>query len=296
MLSHALERTLKHSCHDSELLEVMNYAVLGTGKFFRPRLVEAVALDLTKSFSQNHLHLAISIELHHAYTLVHDDLPAMDNDLFRRGKPSTHAQFGEWKAILAGDALLICSFDELNKISHSNFRLINKLMTWSTGAKGLIHGQFRDLASDGTLDIHSVVRIHELKTARLIQLATLGAYLLTEDISFRGKIEFLRLGREIGVCFQLLDDLSELTSKEVSTHEEKINPFLHSGHDALFILKQSHHRLKKIISRYNLFHVEEMIIDYLKDNQKKLITNYECLETNLGTKNHDLKEWITSFV
>jgi geranylgeranyl pyrophosphate synthase len=296
MLSLALERALKHSCHDSELLEVMNYAVLGTGKFFRPRLVEAVAMDLTQNFSNNHLHLAISIELHHAYTLVHDDLPAMDNDLFRRGKPSTHAQFGEWKAILAGDALLISSFNELNKISHANFRLLNKLMGWSTGAKGLIQGQFRDLASEGNLNIDSVVRIHELKTGRLIQLATLGAYLLTEEVNFRGKIEFLRLGREIGVCFQLLDDLSELTSPEISIHEEKINPFLHSSDDALFILKQSHLRLKKIISRYNLYHVENMIMNYLKDNQKKLIFNYECLETNLGTKNHDLKEWITSFV
>jgi geranylgeranyl pyrophosphate synthase len=296
MLSLGLERALKNSCHDPELLEVMNYAVLGPGKLFRPRLVEAVALDLYNKFSSDHLHLATAIELHHAYTLVHDDLPAMDNDMFRRGKPSTHAHFGEWKAILAGDALLIASFHELNRITHPHFRLIHKFMSWSTGAKGLIEGQFRDLSSEGNLDVNSVVRIHELKTARLIQLATLGTYLLGEDITFRGKIEFLRLGREIGVCFQLLDDLSELTSSEVSSHELKINPFIHSSGDALRILDESHLRLKKIIKNFKLHHVDDMIQNYLKDNQKKLQTNNENLKKNLGPHYPELRDWITSFV
>ena len=296
MLTLALEGALKKSCHDPELLEVMNYAVFPAGKLFRPRLVEAIALDINKSLSNDHLHLATAVELHHAYTLVHDDLPAMDNDMFRRGKPSTHAYFGEWKAILAGDALLISSFNELNKINHPNYRLINRFMSWSTGAKGLIEGQFRDLAANGNLDISSVVRIHELKTGRLIQLATLGSYLLSDNTDFRGKIEFLRLGKEIGVCFQLLDDLSDLTSSEVSQHEAKINPFIYSSEEALRVLNQSHLRLKKIIARYKLNHVDKMIKDYFLSNQKTLISNFTELDKNIGNHNPNLKDWITSFV
>jgi hypothetical protein len=240
--------------------------------------------------------LATAIELHHAYTLDHDDLPAMDNDLFRRGKPSTHAQFGEWKAILAGDALLISSFDELNKINHFNYNIIHKLMSWATGAKGLILGQFKDLSANGNLDISSVVRIHELKTGRLIQIATLGTYLFTEDINLRGKIDFLKLGKEIGVCFQLLDDLSELTSPKISPHEIKINPFIYSKDETLKVLVKSHSSLQILISKYKLTHLDEMLKDYFLKNQKMLLENFEILESNLRGHHLNFKKWITSFV
>jgi geranylgeranyl pyrophosphate synthase len=296
MLELALQRALKNTCRDIELFEVMSYAVLPAGKLFRPKLVEALALDLNKSLSNDQVHLATAIELHHAYTLVHDDLPAMDNDLFRRGKPSTHAQFGEWKAILAGDALLISSFDELNKINHFNYKIIHKLMSWATGAKGLILGQFKDLSANGNLDISSVVRIHELKTGRLIQIATLGTYLLTEDINLRGKIDFLKLGKEIGVCFQLLDDLSELTSPKISPHEIKINPFIYSKDETLKVLVKSHSSLQILISKYKLTHLDEMLKDYFLKNQKMLLENFEILESNLRGHHLNLKKWITSFV
>lgn len=291
MLTRAIERALKISCHHPELLKVMDYAVFPAGKMFRPKLVEALALDLTNKVSEDHLHLAASIELHHAYTLVHDDLPAMDNDLVRRGKPSTHAHFGEWKAILAGDALLIASFNELSHINHKNFKAIHKLMTWTTGAKGLIEGQFRDLGADG-----DIIRIHELKTARLIQLATLGTYLLDDKQTLRGTIEFLRLGREIGVSFQLLDDLSELTEKDVSPHEKAINPFISGGEKALQALEASHLRLRKITSKHNLINVEKMLQEYFKANQNNLQKNFAILEQNMNGDLSKLKNWITSFV
>lgn len=291
MLTRAIETALKKSCHHPELLRVMDYAVFPAGKLFRPKLVEALALDLTKHVSADHLHLASAIELHHAYTLVHDDLPAMDNDLMRRGKASTHAHFGEWKAILAGDALLIASFDELSNITHKNFRQIHKLMTWTTGAKGLIEGQFRDLGADG-----DIIRIHELKTARLIQLATLGTYLLGERETLRGKIEFLRLGREIGVSFQLLDDLSELAEEEVSAHEKSINPFISKGDKALHDLRMSHLRLTNITFKHKLTHVEKMLQEYFLNNQKNLLTNFSLLQKNIDGDLTNLKNWLTSFV
>lgn len=291
MLSSAIQKALKKSCHHPELLEVMDYAVFPAGKLFRPRLVEALALDLNSTVTQDHLHLASAIELHHAYTLVHDDLPSMDNDLMRRGKPATHAHFGEWKAILAGDALLIASFNELANIRHKNFREINRLMTWSTGAKGLIEGQFRDLGAD-----KDIIRIHELKTGRLIQLATLGTYLLTESQNLKGKVEFLRLGREIGVSFQLLDDLNELAEELVSPHEMEINPFINSTEKALNELRMSHLRLTSITFKHRLTHVEKMLEEYFLSNKSKLTKNFALLEKNIKSDLGPLKNWITSFV
>lgn len=291
MLSEAIRAALKKSCLNPDLLEVMDYAVFPAGKLFRPKLVEAIALDLNHKVTNDHLHLAAAIELHHAYTLVHDDLPSMDNDLMRRGKPSTHAHFGEWKAILAGDALLIASFNELARIDHKNFKDILKLMTWTTGAKGLIEGQFRDLGAD-----KNIIRIHELKTARLIQLATLGSYLLSEKQTLRGKIEFLRLGREIGVSFQLLDDLSELAEENVSPHEKEINPFISNLSFALNELRLSHLRLTAITFKHRLTHIEKMLQEYFKANQENLLKNFNLLEKNIDGDLTYLRNWITSFV
>jgi geranylgeranyl pyrophosphate synthase len=296
MLTLSIQRALKNSCLHPDLYEVMEYAVFPAGKLFRPRLVEAIALDLSQSMTQDHYHLAAAIELHHAYTLVHDDLPSMDNDLMRRGRPATHAHYGEWKAILAGDALLIASFNEVAKIKHSSFHEILKLMSWSTGAKGLIQGQFLDLGASGTLNIQEVMRIHELKTGRLIQLATMGAYLLSKDSHFKGKVEFMRLGRDIGISFQLLDDLSELTASEVSLHEKKINPFIQDGTRAIHELSESYLRLQKILLKHQLFHVEKMLKSYFLHNQQQLLKDFSHIKKNVNGEFKDLERWITSFV
>lgn len=295
MLIKAIQTALKKTTNHQELLEVMDYAVLPAGKLFRPRLVEALAKDIGKGLDENLTHLGAAIELHHAYTLVHDDLPSMDNDLIRRGKPSTHAQYGEWKAILAGDALLITSFEELNKIEHKNFKRLLKLMTWATGSRGLIEGQFRDLKANGELSLVDVVRVHELKTARLIQLATLGTYFLTQETNLRGTIEFFRLGREIGVSFQLLDDLSELAEENVSDHEKKINPFIQSLPIALNELKASHKRLVAIIKKHKLENTEKMLDAYFLNNKENLLSNFKYLEENIVSDLSELKKWITSF-
>jgi geranylgeranyl pyrophosphate synthase len=291
VLIDAIESALRKSCHHPELLRVMDYAVLPAGKLFRPRLVEALALDLTKTLSKDHLHLASAIELHHAYTLVHDDLPSMDNDLLRRGKPSTHAHFGEWKAILAGDALLIASFNELANISHKNFQSILKLMTWTTGAKGLIEGQFRDLGADS-----DIIRIHELKTGRLIQLATLGTYLLMDEQTLQGKMAFLRLGREIGLTFQLLDDLNELADETLSPHEKVINPFINKTEDAFVALKLSHSRITSITAKHGLNLVQTMLVDYFSANKENLIKNFMLIERHIGRDLSLLRKWLTTFV
>jgi geranylgeranyl pyrophosphate synthase len=290
-----LKKAIHSSVHATQLAEIMDYAVLPAGKLFRPKLVRAISSDLNGSISPDAIHLGNAIELHHAYTLVHDDLPAMDNDLIRRGKPSTHAKFGEWKAILSGDALLISSFEEMMKITHSDIRSLHQLFTWATGARGLILGQFLDLEADGKLPIHDVIRVHELKTARLIQVATLGTHILfRKKKSLKSTMDFLRIGREIGVTFQLLDDLSELT-EEVSPHEKMINPFITSTVNATHALKSSHKRLTHLMKAQKLTHLTNMMNEYFKDNQNKITQGFNMIEKNISINVQDLKNWITTF-
>jgi geranylgeranyl pyrophosphate synthase len=294
LLTSALQKALKGSVLYHALSKVMDYAVLPAGKMFRPRLVEALGKDLG-GVTENHLHLASAIELHHAYTLVHDDLPAMDDDAIRRGKASTHVAFGEWQAILAGDALLIASFEELMKIDSPRLKELHRLFSWSTGAKGLILGQFLDLGAKGAATLSDVVRIHELKTGRLIQVATLGSYFLASPKrDLRSTIEFMRLGQSIGVGFQLLDDLGELAEETISMHEREINPFLTCAESTLSSLESTLKRLQALMAKHRLKHLDEMLQDHFRNVRSTLLKDLDILQKHVKVK--DLKDRITSFV
>lgn len=290
MFTESIKTAIGSSVIHPELREILHYAVLPAGKLFRPRLVEAIALDLTGKLSSDHVHLGCALELHHAYTLVHDDLPAMDNDLVRRGKPSTHAKYGEWKAILAGDALLIASFEELMKIRSEKIRELHRLFTWCTGGKGLILGQFLDLGSEGKVTTPEVVRIHELKTARLIQAAVAGSAMISKNEFSKN---YFRLGREIGVTFQLLDDLGELTEKNLSPHEKEINPFLLNGTAAVIALLTSYKSLGILLKKEGLTHLNVMLEKYFDTNRHNLQANSSVLTHHLGDSVlTDLKDFI----
>ncbi len=279
MLESELKRAILSSVSHKEFRDILEYAVLPAGKLFRPRLVEAMALDLDKNFSRDHLHLACALEIHHAYTLVHDDLPAMDNDLIRRGKPSTHAKFGEWQAILAGDALLINSFEELMKINSPKIRELHRLFSWCTGGKGLILGQYLDLKSEGKVTTSEILRIHELKTARLIQVAIAGAAMISQKKFSRS---FFRLGREIGITFQLLDDLNELTAESLSAHEKEINPFLLNPSQAISALQASFTRLEVLLRKEKLTHVNAMLESFFAGNRKELSQKSSVIFSHIG--------------
>lgn len=220
-----LKKILKTVPHP-QIREVLDWALLPPGKLFRPRLVESLGLDAGLGGSDALLNLGLALELHHAYSLVHDDMPCMDNDLVRRGKPTTHKQFGEWKALLGGDTLLAMSYAQLEKIQHPQSAFIRRSFHWATGGKGLILGQWMDLSLAEVTSPQGLLRMHELKTARLMQVATLGTQALTGDVSLKKIKQSLKLGRDIGLVFQLLDDLDDLTGPEVSAHEGDVNPFL----------------------------------------------------------------------
>lgn len=225
-LKQRLSKTLPgHSTDD-----IYHYAIFPCGKLIRSQLTLALGKDLKGNFNANQLQVATFLEFHHAYTLIHDDLPSMDNDDFRRGKPSTHKAYNEWKALLAGDGLLVLSFAELTEINSFYLKQIFRFAAAYTGPRGLIWGQILDLNQEMNHSIKSLIKTHQLKTARLFQLSFILSYFssleknespLLKDLFF-----YHKLGDDLGVLFQLLDDLIDLTGSEISPHELSINPFL----------------------------------------------------------------------
>lgn len=219
------------------LREAYFYACLPAGKLFRPKLAIGVfesqdqKLDVTKELSDPRSALSLlcsAIEIHHAYTLVHDDLPAMDDDDMRRGKLSTHKKFGHWQAILVGDGLLNISYALLATIPHKHSSNLIRLSGKMLGPKGLIHGQVLDLSHEMNLSFQQCRETHFNKTARLIQFSMLGAELIKQEQNPSIKLwkKWLRFGESLGLLFQFLDDLTELSEKKLSAHEGEINPWI----------------------------------------------------------------------
>lgn len=209
------------------------YSLIPWGKLFRPKLCASLFFDLNQKdgelFQKNLMSACLFLELHHTYSLAHDDLPCMDDDDFRRGKPSLHRAFNEWQALLTGDGLINLSYLSLAQIKSPKRSDIFKLAASYMGPCGLIHGQFLDLSKESTKGIAQILLTHELKTARLIQLSLLfPLYISEKKISLDNFKFFWRLGRSLGLVFQLIDDLNELAEKETITikaHEKEINPW-----------------------------------------------------------------------
>ena len=197
---------------EARLFESMRYATLGGGKRFRPFLVTQSALFSVSRASA--LRAAAAIELVHCYSLVHDDLPAMDDDDLRRGRPTVHKQFDDATAILAGDALLTLAFEVLaDPRTHDNGSvradLVAALAT-AAGAHGMVGGQMLDLAAESIqLDMGGITRLQRLKTGALIAFSCeAGAILGHASTEPR---EALRgYAHDLGLTFQIADDLLDV--------------------------------------------------------------------------------------
>src|SRR5690242_10744084 len=195
---------------EARLIDAMRYATLGGGKRLRAFLVMQSA-ELFSVSETCAARVAAAVEMLHAYSLVHDDLPAMDDDDLRRGKPSTHKAFDEATAILAGDALQTRAFEVLAEPdTHSDPQARCELVTGlgaATGARGMAGGQMIDMLAEGrTLDGPAVTRLQALKTGRLIQFsAEAGAILGRAPLAQRHLLA--AYGRDIGAAFQIADDL-----------------------------------------------------------------------------------------
>ena len=214
---------LLDSCADrfvdqGRLRDAVKYALLNGGKRVRPLLVYGAA-DACGEKSEFRVYAAAAIEAIHAYSLVHDDLPSMDDDDLRRGKPTTHIAFDEATAVLAGDALQSLAFEILANAPATERQIVQSIacLTKASGGRGMVEGQMLDIAQvGGTPDIEQLKAMHQRKTGALINASLmLGGISVAEtsDSQFNALTDF---GQAVGLAFQIRDDIiDQISSTEV---------------------------------------------------------------------------------
>jgi farnesyl diphosphate synthase len=205
---------------EGRLFEAMRYATLGGGKRFRAFLVMQSAA-LFKVSQTCAARVGAAIEMMHAYSLVHDDLPAMDNDDLRRGKPATHKAFDEATAILTGDALQTRAFEVLaepDTHSEPNARCeLVAALAAAAGARGMAGGQMIDMLAEGrSLEGPAVARLQALKTGRLIQFSAEAGAILGRAPAVQRHL-LAAYGRDLGGAFQIADDLLDAEGSPAET-------------------------------------------------------------------------------
>ena len=197
------------------LEEAMRYSLLAGGKRIRPVLTLAAARALGAD-PAGLLPAAAAIELVHTYSLIHDDLPAMDDDDLRRGRPTCHIAFGENVAILAGDGLMAEAYRLiLERQAGEPARLLAALRELSDaiGVDGMVGGQYVDVAGDSDLDRDSLPAMHAMKTGKLIA-AAIGVAPLLLGAPESARIALARFASEVGLLFQIVDDILDVTGSE----------------------------------------------------------------------------------
>lgn len=252
LINHRLQEMLTSY---QELKDVMAYSLFTGGKRMRPLLVLLTLKDLGININLG-LDVACAIEMIHTYSLIHDDLPAMDNDDYRRGKPTSHVVFGENIAILGGDALLTEAFKWLGKCSLSDDKKV-KIITLAAqlaGANGMIRGQYLDLKVEpSTLEMITLIHTH--KTQDLITLALQSAAIIANDQDSCYEEIALNLGR----AFQIKDDLDDEAKEEVTTMIKVIGKT-----KAQTLFKEYRAKCLQLINhkfgQHNLYQLVEMVL------------------------------------
>ena len=196
--------------------EAMKYSALAESKMFRAALVFASG-EVNNNISNKSLrNLSTSIELMHTYSLIHDDLPSMDNDELRRGQDSSHIKFGEANAILVGDALQALSYEIISDdedLSSNEKVFAIKLLASACGKNGMVYGQFLDIESESkSLDKESIENIHALKTGKLIECSVMFGQIGNPKKNVEKVLK--SYGKRIGLAFQITDDILEVTSNK----------------------------------------------------------------------------------
>jgi farnesyl diphosphate synthase len=201
------------------LNSAMRYAVLDGGKRLRPLLVLATC-EAVHGCPQAALRAACAVELIHAYSLVHDDMPCMDNDVLRRGKPTVHVKFGQAQALLAGDALQALAFELLtphdDTVAAATQARLCRMLARAAGGQGMAGGQAIDLASVGLpLTSEQLHEMHRLKTGALLQASVLmGASCGSASPEVMNA--FRDYGAAVGLAFQVVDDILDVTADSVT--------------------------------------------------------------------------------
>lgn len=210
----SLLSTLNNLSAPSNLLEAMNYSLQAGGKRIRPLLLFATISAFNKDPKVG-LPIATAIEMIHTYSLIHDDLPSMDNDDLRRGKPTNHKVYGEALAILAGDALLTYSFQLLAELDdptitdRMKLKLIQQLAI-AAGPEGMVGGQVADMEGENkSLSVHELEYIHERKTGKLLAYSIIAGALIANATELQLNI-LKEFSHHLGLAFQIRDDILDI--------------------------------------------------------------------------------------
>ncbi|MDE6181967.1 MAG: polyprenyl synthetase family protein [Eubacteriales bacterium] len=202
---------------EKNIYEPMQYSVNAGGKRFRPILFLSIIDAFGKDY-KDYIPFAVSIEFIHTYSLIHDDLPAMDNDDFRRGMPTCHKKFGEAMGILAGDALLNIAFEIMTEYINENFekKYVKAMLeiAKASGSRGMIGGQVADIfAENNEISKEELLYIHENKTGKLIMASIISGAIISN--ANEKEIEKLKeIGYKLGIAFQIQDDILDITGKQ----------------------------------------------------------------------------------
>ncbi len=211
ILNDALASSLENITH-SKVKEAMNYSLQAGGKRIRPILLmltcKACGISIEKSIKP-----AVALEMVHTYSLIHDDLPAMDNDDLRRGKNTCHVEYNEATAILAGDGLLTEAFHQIAISSLSDWQKVKciQILADCAGSNGMIYGQIKDIDAENRSDIslEELIDIHHNKTGKLFSAAFQMGCVVGDKIEYLDELK--QLGLILGIAFQIQDDILDVT-------------------------------------------------------------------------------------
>lgn len=209
-----LDENLRESSDQTILTAAMRYSVLAGGKRLRPLLTLAVLTEFDQAIDAAHLRASVAVELMHTYSLIHDDLPAMDNDALRRGEPTSHVKFGEDVAILAGDALQPLSFQWITDSGLPAPVIAQQALALAqaSGPTGMVAGQVADVKNTGhQLALPALQQLHREKTGALIHYAV-QAGLIQADVHDDVAVALLEFADAFGLAFQIYDDILDVTS------------------------------------------------------------------------------------
>jgi farnesyl diphosphate synthase len=201
----------------SRLRDAMQYSLLNGGKRMRPLLVNLVG-SMLNAQQQDMNVVSLALECIHAYSLVHDDLPAMDDDALRRGKPTCHIEYDESTAILAGDALQTMAFDVITSLPMSEYAHTQRViliaeLAQASGASGMCLGQSLDLlATNEKIDAEALKNLHSLKTGALLTASIRMGALLSEQTTASDLATLTSFAQHIGLAFQIQDDILDVTT------------------------------------------------------------------------------------
>ncbi|MGX7244091.1 polyprenyl synthetase family protein [Enterococcus quebecensis] len=277
LIEKEMEDFINEYTANEQLKNAMMYSIRAGGKRFRPLLVLATICSFNKKPQVHDYQVGAALEMIHTYSLIHDDLPAMDDDDLRRGKPTNHKVFGEAHAILAGDGLLTAAFQLLaiSQIQQEQKVLLIQLLSKAAGTQGMVAGQAGDLQGENQLlSLTELADIHEKKTGALIEFALLAGGILAQQPD--EVVDLLGVfARHLGLAFQIKDDLLDATSSEEELgkqvgRDEALNKSTYPGllgldgakkalEEQLIFGTQTLEKIKQISSEFYIELLQELV-------------------------------------